>query len=419
MTDQPEGQPAALPEEPPQERPPDVELRDGVPPLTNTPDGLASACAALRAGSGPVAVDAERASGFRYGQRAYLLQFNREGSGSWIIDPVAFTDLTELQTSLSGVEWVLHAASQDLPCLRDIGLVPDRIFDTELAARLLGRDRVGLGPLVESELRLYLAKGHGAADWSTRPLPEDWMRYAALDVEVLIELRDLLAAELQASGKAEWAAEEFEAVRTSPPASPRQDPWRRTSGLHRVRTRRALAVVQALWEARDDIAQQRDMSPGRILPDTAIVAVALALPGTSADMLALPEFSRAHAQRYARRWWAAVEQAMQVPEADLPAHTLSGDGPPPPRVWAERDPDAAARLTNARACLSGIAETINMPIENLLTPDTLRRLAWRPPETISDETVADALRHAGARSWQVAQITPRLTIALRSTAQES
>ena len=136
-------------------------------------------------------------------------------------------------------------------------------------------------------------------------------------------------------------------------------------------------------------------------------------------MLALPEFSRAHAQRYARRWWAAVEQAMQVPEADLPAHTLSGDGPPPPRVWAERDPDAAARLTNARACLSGIAETINMPIENLLTPDTLRRLAWRPPETISDETVADALRHAGARSWQVAQITSRLTIALRSTAQES
>ena len=198
---------------------PAVELRDGVPPLTDTPDALARAVDALASGAGPVAVDAERASGFRYGQRAYLVQFHRHGSGTWLIDPIPLRDLSALQAALVDVEWVLHAASQDLPCLRDIGLEPRRIFDTELAARMLGRDRVGLGPLVEAELGLYLAKGHGAADWSTRPLPESWLRYAALDVEVLLELRDLLAADLVATGTAPWAAEEFAAVLAAPAAA--------------------------------------------------------------------------------------------------------------------------------------------------------------------------------------------------------
>ena len=407
----------ASPSPPPEAvAPPAVELQAGVPPLTTTTEGLTEAINALAAGTGPVAVDAERASGFRYGQRAYLVQFHRRGSGTWLIDPVAIADLSALQRAIADEEWVLHAASQDLPCLREIGLAPARLFDTELAARLLGRDRVGLGPLVESELGMYLAKGHGAADWSTRPLPESWLRYAALDVEVLLDLRDLLAEDLERGGKAAWAGEEFEAVRQAPTPPPRIDPWRRTSGLHRVRGRRALAIVREIWWARDEIARERDISPGRILPDAAIVAAASAAPATSDALLELPEFAKPGARRYARRWWAAVERAHALDEAALPPATLAGDGPPPPRTWGDRDPDAAARLAAARAALAAIADSAGMPVENLVSPDAIRRICWRPPSEVDDASVRFAMSELGARPWQVDLVAPSLLEALGATA---
>ncbi len=399
----------------PPELPP-VELRNGIPPLTATPEALAQAVRALASGHGPVAVDAERASGFRYGQRAYLVQFHRHGSGTWLIDPTTVGDLAALQEALGDEQWVLHAASQDLPCLREIGLAPSRLFDTELAARLLGRDRVGLGPLVEAELGMYLAKGHGAADWSTRPLPDSWLRYAALDVEVLLELRDLLAADLDNSGKRPWADEEFASVLAAPPPPPRTDPWRRTSGMHKVRGRRALAIVRSLWEARDVVARERDISPGRILPDGAIVAAAAAAPSTCDALLALPEFTKPGAKRYARRWCQALNEALAVPEADLPPPTLPGDGPPPPRLWPDRDPDAAARLTAARAALALLAEGNSMPVENLVSPDAVRRIAWRPPAPADATSVDGALAEMGARAWQRALVVDPLVLALTATA---
>jgi ribonuclease D len=253
-----------------------TEPRDGVPEPLTDPAELARAVQVLAAGSGPVAIDAERASGYRYGQRAYLVQLRREDVGTLLIDPRALPDLSALSAAIADDEWVLHAASQDLPCLRELGLEPTTVFDTELAGRLLGYPKVGLGPIVEQVLGLTLEKGHSAADWSTRPLPEPWLRYAALDVEVLVELRDALAADLAQQGKVEWAEQEFAAVVAAPPPPPRVDPWRRTSGLHRVRKRRQLAVVRALWERRDEVAQRRDIAPGRVLPDTAIVGAALA-----------------------------------------------------------------------------------------------------------------------------------------------
>ena len=380
---------------------PSVELLDGLPAVVATPEALREAIDALAAGTGPVAVDAERASGFKYGQRAYLVQFYRRGGGTWLIDPIACDDLSPLTEALRETPWLLHAASQDLPCMREVGLVPTRIFDTELAARLLGRERVGLGPLVESELGLHLAKGHGAADWSRRPLPDDWLRYAALDVEVLIDLYDVLAADLIATGKADWAEEEFLAVLHQPPAPPRRDPWRRTSGMHRVRGRRALAVVRALWESRDDLAQRMDVSPGRVLPDTAIVAAATASPRDRDALAALPEFRKGHASRHLDRWWRALESARSLPEDALPAPALAAEGPPPARVWRDRDPVAADRLARARAALADIADAHSMPVENLVPPDAVRRWAWEPPEPVDSDSVGRALSEAGARPWQV------------------
>lgn len=384
--------------------PPPVELLDGIPEVIVDDAGLTRAVDALAAGSGPVAVDAERASGFRYGQRAYLVQFFRRGSGTWLIDPTHFADLAPLGIALGDAPWILHAASQDLPCLREVGLEPPRIFDTELAGRLLGRERVGLGPLVESELGLHLAKGHGAADWSRRPLPDDWLRYAALDVEVLVDLHDILAEDLQRAGKADFAEEEFEATRQAALPSPRRDPWRRTSGMHRVRGRRHLATVRALWESRDSLAQRLDISPGRVLPDAAIVAAAVAQPRSADALAALPEFTKGNAAKHRERWWRAIDAARQLPEDQLPAATLPAEGPPPARVWRERDPVAADRLARARASLATIAEEWSMPVENLLPPEAVRRCAWTPPEPITPDAVGAALVVAGARPWQV-QIT--------------
>ena len=224
-----------------------TEPRDGVPAPLTEPDELARVVELLASGSGPVAVDAERASGYRYGQSAYLVQLRRADLGTVLIDPRELPDLAALGAAMADDEWVLHAASQDLPCLAELGMRPTRVFDTELAGRLLGYARVGLGSIVEEVLGLTLEKGHSAADWSTRPLPEPWLRYAALDVEVLVELRDALAAELVAAGKDDWARQEFDALRRFEP-TPRVDAWRRTSGLHRVRGRRPLGAVRALWE---------------------------------------------------------------------------------------------------------------------------------------------------------------------------
>jgi ribonuclease D len=371
--------------------------RDGVPDLVTTVAQLAGAVRGLAGGTGPVAVDAERASGYRYGQRAFLVQLRREGAGTVLVDPVQLPDLSTLSRALGDTEWVLHAASQDLACLAEVGLRPGGdLFDTELAARLASYEKVGLAAIVERLLGWQLTKEHSAVDWSTRPLPEPWLRYAALDVEVLIELRNALEAELTAQGKAEWARQEFATVRDAPAAPARQDPWRRTSGLHAVRSRRQLAVLRELWTEREEMARGRDLAP----------------------LTRLPVFSGPANRRIAHRWLAAVERGRRMADADLPPQTLSGDGPPPPRLWKERDPAAAVRLTQARAVVTALATEHRVPVENLLSPDTLRRLCWAPPEPLDEASAAAALTVAGARPWQVGLVTGPLVVAMTAPPDE-
>ncbi len=378
-----------------------LEPRDGLPTVVADPDSLLRTIESYADGTGPVAVDAERASGYRYGHRAFLIQLRRRGAGSALIDPVACPDLSGLGEVIAEDEWILHAAHQDLPCLADVGLVPNRLFDTELAGRLLSYPRVGLGALTEAVLGYALEKGHSAVDWSTRPLPEPWLRYAALDVELLLELRDELEVELREQGKLPWALEEFAHLVVAPAPVPRTDPWRRTSGLHRVRNRHGLAVVRALWEERDELARQRDVSPGRVLADAAIVEAALALPRTNEAFAALPSFRARGARRDLPRWQRTISEALRLPEDELPAPTLRYDGPPPARAWADRDPVAAARLAAAREAIQVLAEEHRVPVENLLAPETLRRIVWEPPQPGTTAQIADAMRSLGAREWQI------------------
>ena len=337
-----------------------LEPRDGLPPLVTTEAALDEAVRALGAGQGPVAVDAERASGFRYGHRAFLVQLRRHGAGTVLIDPVACPDLSALDAALADTEAVLHAASQDLPCLSELGYRPRTACSTPNWPGGCSATRgSGWARWSRKCSGCRLEKGHSAADWSTRPLPEDWLRYAALDVEVLVELRDVLAEQLVEQGKLTWAQQEFAAVLAAgPPPSRGADPWRRTSGIHRVRNRRGLAIVRELWQERDKIAQRRDMSPAGCCPTAAIVEAARAAAG-----------HRGRADRGGRVHAAAARggtpasgsppwpRPRALPDAELPRPSGPvSDGPPPAHRWHERDPEAARRLAAVRAAVAALAD---------------------------------------------------------------
>ncbi|HWR85665.1 MAG TPA: ribonuclease D [Rhodoglobus sp.] len=378
---------------------PDSEGGHAAVDVIATREEYLDAVRSIAGGTGPIAIDAERASGYRYSQRAYLIQIFRRDAGTFLFDPPAIGSFAELNDVIAGEEWILHAASQDLTCLREVGLHPTRLFDTELAARLAGLPRVGLGAVVEELLGIHLAKEHSAADWSTRPLPQAWLVYAALDVELLVDLREALAEVLERDGKTELAGQEFAAVLERDLVVVRNEPWRRLSGVHAVRGQRNLAVARELWLARDAYAREIDTAPGRLVPDSALVAVARTMPATKRDLAAIKEFTGRASRTQLDRWWAAVQTGMTT--TDLPVVRAPGESIPPPRVWSDRNPEADKRLKRARAAVAEVGERMNIPVENLLTPELLRRVAWTPPEPTDAESVAEALGDSGARPWQV------------------
>ena len=365
----------------------------------DTQDAYLAAVDKISAGTGPIAIDTERASGFRYSQRAYLIQIFRRGAGTFLFDPPAIGDFRVLNDAIEDAEWVLHAASQDLACLREVGLDPKLIFDTELGARLAGLPRVGLGTVVESLLGVHLAKEHSAADWSTRPLPQSWLVYAALDVELLVDLRDKVAELLEDSGKLDIARQEFVAVLAHEPKPFHADGWRRLSGVHSLRSPRNLAVARELWEARENYAREIDTAPGRLVPDSALLAAAKALPASKHDLAKLREFTGRASRSELGRWWNAIETGAS--RDDLPNLRAPSTGMPPARTWSDRNPEADKRIKAAKTAMAEVSRELTIPVENLLTPESLRRIAWAPPEPLEVESVRRALAELGARPWQV------------------
>lgn len=371
--------------------------------------GLAQASALIAAGDGPFGVDTERASGFTYSNRAYLVQVFRRGSGTFLFDPVDITDFSPLAAALTGDEWVLHAADQDLPSLAEIGLIPARLFDTELGSRLLGLDRVGLGSVTAELLGVELAKAHSAADWSTRPLPEPWLEYAALDVALLPDLRDAVAARLLEAGKLDFAEQEFEAVRVRPPKPKALEPWRKLSGGNRMKAPRQLAMLRELWIARDELAQELDVAPGRLLPDSSIVAAVTANPRSAGSLASMKTFRGRASRTELDRWWRAILRGKTT--EDLPGPKKREPGTiPSHRGWSQRHPEAADRLAELRAVVTAEAERQHIPPENLIAPALVRELAWQPPADPSPEGVANRLADLGARPWQLALVAPILSV---------
>jgi ribonuclease D len=390
----------------------------GIPPVIDTEAAFQSALKELAGGTGPFAFDAERASGYKYSARAYLIQIKRSGGGLHLIDPIPFGPhhpcFLALNEMIQGVEVILHASTQDLPCLREVGISPNLLFDTELAGRIAGLARVGLGPLLENIMGVSLAKEHSAVDWSHRPLPEDWLNYAALDVELLIELRDAMYQLLVDSKKLSWALEDFAAIISAPPAPPRIDPWRRTSGMHKVKKRNAMAVVRALWEARNELAKSADIAPGRLLSDAAITELALAAdkaPITNRkhlEKILRPLGLRARWLENAPTWIESITSALELPEDQWPEARSKSDTLPPVKIWREKFPEKYAPLTHAKFNLQVRAEELSIPLENLISPELVRRICWQPPEN----SVHDALLALGARRWQAEIASPILEKAL-------
>mgnify|MGYP000088259789 CR=1 FL=1 len=402
----------------------ELPLRDkpvaGMPELITELSALKDACNQLAKGTGPIAIDAERASGYKYSQRAYLIQIHRKGGGLHLIDPIPFKveDFAELNEILQSCQTIIHASTQDLPCMREIGLNPTSLFDTELGARIAGMAKVGLGPLTEELLGFRLAKEHSAVDWSIRPLHQDWLIYAALDVELLVELRNHMYAILEDAKKLPWALEEFASILKAPPAPARVDPWRRTSGMHKIKRRDQLAVIKSLWIARDAVAAKHDIAAGKLLNDSAIVELAIAVPTNKKEFekCLRPLGLRARWLENLALWLDSIATAVALPEDQWPAMRTNADTLPPIKLWRDKFPEKFAPLSHARAALELISQENQIPVENLITPEHVRRICWKPPigatSTLSITEVEKALSELGARQWQIDLVAPALAAAL-------
>lgn len=387
--------------------------------LVETCEQLRETIKLLSASSGPFALDAERASGFKYSQRAYLIQVHRSGTPIFLIDPIAIQDedstaMQQLAELLAKDEWILHAASQDIPCLRELGIIPKTIFDTELGSRIAGLARVGLGAVTENFLGLRLAKEHSAVDWSTRPLKSDWLNYAALDVDVLLELREGVSKLLNEQGKTDWAQQEFANVANMKVKEPKVDRWRGMTGMHEIKDARSLAIARELWLAREALAEKLDVSPGRLIPDSSIVGLAANPVKSRPELASSKTFSGRASRTYLDTWWAALNEGLNT--RNLPPTRLPATGIPNHRIWPNRFPEADARLKSVRAALTALAEELNLPIENLITPDYVRQVCWEPPAEISGQSVAEVLVNLGARAWQIQECSPTIASALLEAA---
>lgn len=387
------------------------------PNKVNTPKSWRKMIHRLENASGPVAIDAERAQSFRYSDKAYLIQLRRGGVGTFIIDPVAFetgkgvADFSELASTIIDDEWIIHAATQDLGNLVALHMQPNKLFDTELAGRLLGFSRVSLAAMIEHYFDLHLLKSHSADDWSRRPIPDDWISYAALDVELLIEMREKLLADLEESGKAEWARQEF-AYLTKWALRPRNEnpeAWRRTSGTHKITTRRGMAVVRELWLARDQTAKRLDKSPHKVLIDSAITEVASLVTAENSQVPTIQHlrridgFKRRLARNYMDTWEKALMHAASLDKAQLPQLRAKRDGLSHPRKWSHSNPDASRRWEVIRPMIVAQAEELHVPVENLVAPAALRETLWAPERDLDGQ-----LARLSARAWQRNLIIPTI-----------
>lgn len=358
------------------------------------------------------ALDCEAAGFHRYSDRLSLIQVSANG-GTFIVDPLAF-DPTELLADPIGdpaTRVIMHGADFDVRLLdRDLGIRIRGLFDTQVAAALLGENALGLSSLLEKYLDVHLSKKHQRADWAQRPLPDELVRYAAADTRHLLELADLLEERLREKGRLEWALEEsgrLEEVAWDEEDED-ADPVEGVKAARDLPPREVAGLREAL-EWRDEIAREQDRAPFRVAGDRALLRIVAERPSSPEAMADVKGVSSALAREAGADLIRRLERVRSLPDDEIegyPRRQRTGPGRPPPEV--EERADRLRRVRNRRADELGVDRGTLMPNATLLE---VARAEPSSPEALE--------RVEGVRKWQIEALGDGLLSALEEGARRS
>ena len=281
-------------------------------PITK-PGGL-NRLAQILADQPMIAVDTESNSLFAYREQVCLMQFSTP-EADYLVDPLALADLSPLAPIFAdpNIKKIFHAAEYDLLCLkRDFGFSFDNLFDTMLAARILGRKEVGLGSLLEAEFNIQVEKRYQRANWGQRPLPAHLLDYASLDTHYLIPLRERLEPQLEQNRLMPLAREDFQRLChvEANPENDRTDCWR-VNGVHQLSPQQA-AVLQELCKYRDEAARQSNRPLFKVIGDSTLHAIASNLPASQEELKNLPGMTNHQLDRHGKALLQAVQRGLQA-----------------------------------------------------------------------------------------------------------
>lgn len=340
------------------------------------------------------AVDTESDSLYSYYPKVCLLQISVYSAGhdspetqertadviDYLVDTLRLADLGRLGPVLARpeTEVVMHAAENDLLLLRrEFGFSISNVFDTQLAARILGWQQVGLAAVLEKCFSIVSNKSMQRTDWSKRPLAPDQIAYAQMDTHYLFALQQKLTEELKAAGRWEEAQEAFSLLtqtdyRDKEP--PERSMWqmKETRGVPHER----LGVLEALWEWREAEAQRRDTPPFKVLRNQTLVELAETQPARSDELARASSLSRTGIQRYGTQLLQAIAEGRRRPLPDLPEPTLR------PEQFLDRD--VLACYDTLRRWRTHAAETRGVDPDIVLANGALLEIAKRRPRTLSD-----------------------------------
>lgn len=374
------------------------------PRYIDAPDAADQFLASI-GGAESVALDTEAASFHRFVDRIYLLQLSTR-SATAILDPLAIGKPESLGTLLQSprVEVVFHDADYDLRLLhQDYGWHATHLFDTRVAAQLVGIRAFGLAALLQRFLDVRLDKKHQRADWSRRPLPQDMLDYAAQDTMYLLDLRDRLQEELERLGRWAWAREEFDRLEGTRWESAADDgsAFLRLKGARDL-TRRQLAILRELVAWRDGVARDLDRATFRVAGNEVLLEVARQAPRAVEALSGIKGMPRGIVERRGREVLEAVGRGLAVPDDQVPKF------PRAPR-W-ERDPDFEARVNRLRAAREKVAQQLDMEPGFLVSRERLETIARKKPRSVEELAALGELRN-----WQLEVLgTPLLEALARA-----